>query len=254
MVRSARTLLAFSALALFAAGCGSKSDAPHAESSPGAPPTAESTDHGDHDHSGHDHSGHDHSGHDDSDHDHSDHGDHGHAAAAHSPQLPAGTPPQDVVHKFLESLRSGDETVASYLLTDKAREETAKHDLVVSPPGTPSAQYQVGAIELSDNQNGAYVTSIWTEPDQEGADQAYEIIWVMRKQPEGWRIAGMATEIIPGEMPLFLNFEDPQDMLRKREQALATLQQMHQAALATQPSQNTQQAQQIELPQQTQQR
>ena len=237
MVRSVRTLLLVSALGLLPTGCSSQPASPPAEAPSGTATPATGHDHGD-----------------DHDHDHEGNAHTGTNQHPPAPQISADTPPQDVVSKFLDSLRSGDETIAAFLLTDKAREETAKHDLVVSPPGTPTAQYEVGAIEFTDSQNGAYVTSLWTEPDQQGTDQAYEIIWVMRKQPEGWRIAGMATEIIPGQMPLFLNFEDPQDMLRKREQALATLQQMQQEALAAQQAEQTQQARQASPGQATEQR
>jgi hypothetical protein len=47
---------------------------------------------------------------------------------------------------------------------------------------------------------------------------------VLRRQPEGWRVAGMAAVLLEGQPKQFLNFEDPEDMLRKREEAIAALQ------------------------------
>jgi len=52
----------------------------------------------------------------------------------------------------------------------------------------------------------------------------YEIVWVLRREKEGWRLAGMATELVPGQEPQFLNFEDPDDMIRKRDEAIAAMQ------------------------------
>lgn len=135
--------------------------------------------------------------------------------------VPLDATPDQVVAAFLEALRSGDEKRAAALLTDKARQETRRENLVVQPPGTPDAQFSVGDVKyVTEQKDGAHVTSIWTEKDEQGQPQTYEIIWILRRQPHnGWRIAGMATELVPGEPPLFLNFEDPKDMLSKWEQA-----------------------------------
>ncbi len=146
------------------------------------------------------------------------------STAAPSAQLPMDLSPQDVVGKFLDALRSGDETIAAELLTTKARTETAKHDLTVQPPGTPQATYRVGDVEyVTEKRDGAHVTSMWSEPIQGGGAESYQIVWVLRLQPHGWRIAGMATEVVPGQAPLFLNFEDPADMLQKWQTADAEL-------------------------------
>jgi hypothetical protein len=127
--------------------------------------------------------------------------------------------PDQIVQAFLLALRDGDDEVAAALLTGKAREETAKHDLVVEPPGTPNAEFFVGEVEYVDtNRTGAHVKSVWSE-EAEGADVSYEIVWALRQQDDGWRIAGMATEIIAGQRPVFLNFEDPSDMLEKWQRA-----------------------------------
>ncbi len=59
----------------------------------------------------------------------------------------------------------------------------------------------------------------WTDIDDEGEPHADEIIWALRHEPEGWRIAGMATKIFEDQPPLLLNFEDPEDMQRKQRLA-----------------------------------
>jgi hypothetical protein len=145
--------------------------------------------------------------------------------------VPVNSAPDQVVEVFLNALRNGDEATTASLLTTKAREETAKHDIAVAPESAPHASYKVSAAQiLPDNPAGAHVTSIWTEnyqqqqPDGSITQEAitYEIVWVLRNEPQiGWRVAGMAVEIAPGQEPEFMNFEDPVDMLAKRTAAIA---------------------------------
>jgi len=123
--------------------------------------------------------------------------------------------PQQVVSQFLKALCQGDADTVTGLLTDKARLETKKHQLAVQPPGSAAAQYEVGKVELV--EGGAYVNSVWTEPSTDGQKQRYEIVWVLRSQADGWRVAGMAARIDANRELTYLNFEDPQEMLSKWE-------------------------------------
>ncbi|MEX2175824.1 MAG: hypothetical protein WD872_15780 [Pirellulaceae bacterium] len=155
-------------------------------------------------------------------------------AAPPAVQVAVGATPDQVVTVFLNALKAGDQSTTASLLTVKAREETTKHDIEVDPQSAPNAQYQVNGPEyLPNNPNGAHVTSVWTETYEDGSVN-YEIVWVLRRQPEGWRIAGMALEMIPGQDPSFLNFEDPLDMMQKRDDAIAA-QQPPAAETAAQP-------------------
>lgn len=162
------------------------------------------------------------------------------SATAAQPAAPARKPvevavealPEQVVSTFLAALKAGDEATTAALLTTKAREETAKHEIAVAPQSAPGATYQVspGKI-LEDNPDGAHVSSVWTETYPDGSI-TYEIVWVLRRQDNGWRIAGMALELIPGQPPQFLNFEDPQDMMQKHDAAIAAQQQAAAGAAA----------------------
>jgi hypothetical protein len=40
---------------------------------------------------------------------------------------------------------------------------------------------------------------------------------VLRLEKDEWRVVGVAAQIFPGEAPLLLNFEDPEDMFRKQQ-------------------------------------
>lgn len=162
--------------------------------------------------------------------------------------VPAEATPEQVVTVFLNALRSGDSATTESLLTVTARTELPKHQLSVDVQSSPNSSYQVQpAVILPENPNGAHVKSIWTEKSVDGNSEPYEIVWVLRRQPEGWRLAGMAMQLIPGQQAQYLDFENPADMLRKKDEAIATLQAM-QAPVAETASTAGQPAQQVPSP------
>ena len=114
-------------------------------------------------------------------------------------------------------MREGDAATISALLTTKAREETIRHQMPVEPVAAPHAQFEVAQAQfLPMNPNGAHVQARWVESDGQQT-YTHSVIWVLRRQPDGWRIAGFAIELIAGTGPQFLNFEDPADMLKKQQ-------------------------------------
>jgi hypothetical protein len=128
---------------------------------------------------------------------------------------PAG--PDGVIAEFLEAVRVGDDTKAAHLLTPLARKKTTEMEMVVAPPGSETAKFHVQGVEMV--ESGAHVTADWTDLDSDGRPHTDRIIWILRKEGEGWRIAGMATQVFADQKPLVLNFEDPADMLLKQQQA-----------------------------------
>ena len=142
------------------------------------------------------------------------------AAKLPSVQVANTAPPDQVVQTFLDAMKNGDIATKANLLTQKAREETARENFEINPQGAAGAQFEVRPAEyLPENPNGAHVTSVWTETYPDGTIK-YDVVWVLRRQAEGWRIAGMAIELIPGQPPAFLNFEDAADMAKKYEEAM----------------------------------
>lgn len=152
-------------------------------------------------------------------------------AAQPAPQpiaVPASAPPEQVVQVFLTALRTGDSPTTESLLTAKAREELAKHQMHVDVQAAPNAIYQVekGAI-VPNEPTVSHVNSLWTEKfeNEQGqpVEEKYAIVWGLRHQPEGWRVAGMQVELVPG-LRQYLDFEQPEDMMKKRDEALAAMQ------------------------------
>ena len=135
------------------------------------------------------------------------------AAEAPAPVTVLAGTPEEAVNSFLSALQTGDEKAAAALLTTKALEETAAHDMVVEPPGAPNATYTVGRVQHPDNNpDAAYVSCIWSEKRPDGQQESYEVVWVMRREVIGWRVAGMATQLADEEDPVFLDFEDLEAM------------------------------------------
>lgn len=125
--------------------------------------------------------------------------------------------PDAAVHQFLDAVRTGDDERASQMLTPLARQKTAEYEMVVAPPGSDTASFRVSEVEMI-GDDGAHVESFWTDVDENGQKHTDTIIWMVRKEPPGWRIAGMATRVIDDKPPVILNFEDPEEMLAKQQQ------------------------------------
>jgi hypothetical protein len=150
----------------------------------------------------------------------------------------ADSTPEMVVTEFLNAMKTGNDGVAAGLLTATAREETGKHSLAVQPPGSPTAEYEIGKGELSEDDPAvAQVGCVWTEKDAEGADHSEQVVWVLRKHEEGWRVFGMATQMPTRKEPVFFNFEDPAEMTALMETISQEMQEM--AAAGSQENLNS---------------
>jgi hypothetical protein len=71
---------------------------------------------------------------------------------------------------------------------------------------------------------------VWVDTDEAGRENNENIVWVVRLDPEGWRVVGMAMKVFDDLPPLLLNFEDPDDMIAKQEMVAQELQRRAQAA------------------------
>jgi hypothetical protein len=163
------------------------------------------------------------------------------AAAAKPVALPANAPPDEVVSAFLEARRSGDALTTASLLTSVARSATAKHKIDVNGEAIPDLQFQVAKPKyLKNNSKGAHVDSLWSEILPDGTKASYEVTWVLRKEAAGWRVAGFAAELTSGAERQFLDFENPEDMIRKQQESVAAVEDAstgEQDSIASQPEQ-----------------
>lgn len=157
------------------------------------------------------------------------------ATAAAAPADPVAS-----VKRFLEAVRRGDDATAAAMFTQLAREKASEMNIEVAPKGSDTAQYEVFAAEFVDDSL-AKVPSTWSDYDADGQLRTDNMAWMLRREPEGWRVAGMSATVFAGEPPLLLDFENPQETLRKLELlrdeiARRSEPKAYEAAQPTQPS------------------
>lgn len=118
--------------------------------------------------------------------------------------------------EFLEAVRTGSDNKAIRLLSTVAREKTASLNKNVTPAASDTAHFTVGKVDYVGDY-GRRVACTWTDLDEEGKPITDTAVWVLRRESEGWRIAGVAAKVFPDHDPIILNFEDPEDLLKQQQ-------------------------------------
>ena len=129
------------------------------------------------------------------------------SAAVGTPNHPVA----QVVHDFLEAVRLGDTESASRRLTPLALQRTSEMDMNFSPPGSETASFRVGQVEMVDPER-AIVQCIWSDLDADGNRTNEQITWALKLTGDQWRISGMAAEVGEGQPPVVMDFENPGEM------------------------------------------
>lgn len=153
-------------------------------------------------------------------------------AQAAATLAPEAEPVRQAVREFLTAIQAGDAERASKMLTPLTRQKTAEMGVDVAPPGSPRARFEVGDVEFK-GDDGAYVATQWVDDDGQGSQRADNVVWMVRRVEEGWRICGLGARVFEDQPPLFLNFENPQEMARK--QAAIEAEQARRAQAAAPP-------------------
>lgn len=140
-------------------------------------------------------------------------------------------PAKATVVAFLEAIKRGDDGAARGLLTKVARLKTEELGISVAPPVADTATYSVREAEVvGESDDLVHVGTTWTDVDSDGFKTTENVVWVVRLDPEGWRVVGMAMRVFEDMAPLLLNFEDPEDMLSKQEMVAQEIQKRSQQA------------------------
>ncbi len=141
------------------------------------------------------------------------------AASSNMPGNRAADTPEAACREFLEAMRTGNDEKAAQMLSEEAREKSAALGCGIMPSASDTARFSVGKVKLV-GEDGAQVESTWTDIDV-GDNQPHtdHIVWVLRREQQGWRVVGLATVIFPGEPPLVLNFEKPDEVVKKLQWA-----------------------------------
>jgi len=138
---------------------------------------------------------------------------------AESPLAEDHSGPAHAVYEFLEAVRTGSDQQAGSMFTSLARQKLDEMQLEVAPQGSDTARFDVetDSVEYISEGQGARVKSVWTDLGADGQPESQEITWMLRQEPEGWRIAGMGTKVFDDAPPLYLDFEDVEDILYKQQ-------------------------------------
>ena len=138
---------------------------------------------------------------------------------------PAKTgPAKATVVAFLDAVKRGDDGAARGLLSKVAKAKTEEMGMSVAPPVADTATYAVRECEIiGDSGDMVHVATTWTDVAPDGSKSSENVIWVVRLDPEGWRVVGMALRVFDDMPPLLLNFEDPEDIIAKQRMLAAEL-------------------------------
>lgn len=104
--------------------------------------------------------------------------------------------PRSVVAGFLEGIKRGDSQTLQRLLTARAMAACESSGLRLSVPAEhPLAVCRVlQADYLPGDSAAAHVRCLWSDTDSTGNMPATEVIFVLRDEESGWRIAGLVME------------------------------------------------------------
>ncbi|MBN1851989.1 MAG: hypothetical protein JW829_04665 [Pirellulales bacterium] len=128
--------------------------------------------------------------------------------------------PQGAVIAFLGAVRRGDRDIARGMLTPLAIQKTEECNLHFAPPGSDTAEFQVGKARMVE-PGLAHVSSVWTDSDENGQPRPENITWTVKKTGSVWRISGMIAEMGYSQPPIVINFEQPDELIRRQEMANA---------------------------------
>ncbi|MEN1678714.1 MAG: hypothetical protein AAGJ46_03925 [Planctomycetota bacterium] len=118
----------------------------------------------------------------------------------------AGAAPQDPIanaaHRFLDAVVKGDTPGATRMLTPDAQRQFAASEQGFASPELGAPDFRVGEVRKIDSARAAVQCSL-TDQSDEG-----EMLCLLKKVAEGWRVSGVVYETGPDQPPVIINFEE----------------------------------------------
>lgn len=119
--------------------------------------------------------------------------------------------PGPALAEFLEAMRDGNNEKTSLMLTAAARRTAAELQMHIEPPGSDTAEFEIGKIEYI-AEDAARVACTLSDLDENALRRSEDVVWMMRREPEGWRIAGVAAFVVELNDVRAVDFEDRRHM------------------------------------------
>jgi hypothetical protein len=120
--------------------------------------------------------------------------------------------PSEAVGQFLTAICSADQDTMFAMLTDEARTALKSHNMSPQLPSSGTTAFEILQVETV--EGGAHVMTKWFDQMEDGSRDTTEVLWMLRQEKAGWRVAGMAMRVYDDQPAAILNFEDPDDMTR----------------------------------------
>jgi hypothetical protein len=115
----------------------------------------------------------------------------------------------EIVSKFMTALLQSESQTIRALLTPIARQKGEERGIPFAPKTTHTASFTIDQT-IPQGKNCTYVHTTLTDLNEKGEKESAEIVWIVTKSKEGWRIAGAAVALFDGQDKTLLNFEAPE--------------------------------------------
>jgi hypothetical protein len=124
--------------------------------------------------------------------------------------LPEETPAAtEIVSRFMTAILHGESQTIYTLLTPLARQKNKEMGIAFTPQTSHTASFTIDHA-VPQGENCVYVHTTLTDLNENGENESAEIVWIVTKNEEGWRIFGAAVALFDGQDKTLLNFEDPE--------------------------------------------
>lgn len=126
--------------------------------------------------------------------------------------------PGKLTQDFLAALFAGDTKRAMAMMTEKAQAASQQAGIEMEAPGSKQATFKITEqATMEGDTNAAQVWTVITDTNEKGEAEPYDIVWLLKRDAQGWAISGMATVLFQHEF--VIDFEDANDVLAKRQWA-----------------------------------
>lgn len=142
------------------------------------------------------------------------------------------------VRAFIDAARQGDPDKTLGMMTVAAQKMLVdKKENIIRLPVTENAKVTVGRAVPRDG--AIYVETILADFNAQRVCKEFEMVWVLRNEPAGYRVGGVALEVIPGQPPVLLNFEKSLQEQQEKIQKAIVAKQQYDAAQAAKANANS---------------
>ncbi len=120
-------------------------------------------------------------------------------------------PPAAALDELLDAWRGGDHKKTKLMLTTVARETVDALQIPFEPPASDTAEFEIGEVRYTDPDT-VHVACTLSELGEDEKRLSDEVVWKLRRDPSGWRIASLSAEEYKGGPIITVDFENRQEM------------------------------------------